>query len=45
MGNFEKGVDKKFKGDKAAGKKYTTSVKQGANRMSQAAKSRKKAAK
>lgn len=45
MGNFEKGVDKKFKGDKVTGKKYETNVKQGMNRLSQAAKSHKKASK
>lgn len=43
MGNFERGVEKKFKGDKAAGKKYKTNVKQAASRLSQAAKLRKKA--
>ena len=45
MGNFERGVEKKFKGDKEAKKKYNKIVKQGANRFSQAAKLRKKAAK
>jgi hypothetical protein len=45
MGNFEKGVEKKFKGDKVAGKKYEKTVKQGASKLSQAAKQRKKTSK
>jgi hypothetical protein len=45
MGNFERGVEKKFKGDKVAERKYKTNVKQGASRLSQAAKLRKKASK
>lgn len=43
MGNFEIGVEKKFKGDKTAGEKYKANVKQAASRLSQAAKLRKKA--
>ncbi len=45
MGNFERGVEKKFKGDKEAEGKYKKNVKQGASRFSQAAKLRKRAAK
>jgi hypothetical protein len=45
MGNFERGVEKKFKGDKVAERKYKTNVKQGASRLSQAAKLRKKTSK
>ena len=42
MGNFEKGVEKKFKGDKVAAKKYVTSVKGAGGQLSQAAQLRKK---
>jgi len=45
MGNFEKGVEKKFKGDKVVGQKYETTVKQGISKLSHAAKLRKKASK
>ena len=45
MGNFERGTDKKFQGDAAAANKYKKKVKQGANRLSQAAKLRKAASK
>lgn len=43
MGNFERGVEKKFKGNKSAEEKYKNKVRQGANRLSQASKLRKKA--
>ena len=43
MGNFEKGVEKKFKGETAAAKKYKANVKQAASRLSQASKLRKNA--
>ena len=43
MGNFERGVEKKFKGDNVAAKKYKANVKQAASRLSQASKLRKKA--
>lgn len=43
MGNFERGVEKKFKDDKTAAGKYRANVKQAASRLSQAAKLRKKA--
>ena len=45
MGNFERGIDKKFKGDAAAANKYKKKVRQGANRLSQAAKIRNAASK
>ena len=44
MGNFEKGVDKKFK-DKEDAKKYVANVKGAGGRLSQAAQLRKKASK
>jgi hypothetical protein len=43
MGNFERGVEKKFKGNKATEDKYKKTVRQGASKLSQAAKIRKKA--
>ena len=45
MGNFEKGVEKKFKGDKVAENTYKKTVKQGISKLSHAAKLRKKASK